>query len=419
LSKSDRSAKAGSPKFMELCGLTIAYLVNQYPAPSHSFIRRGIIGLRRAGVSVRAFSIRRYPDKLLSESDLQEAAKTRVILDAGCVSILFDVLRQCLISPRVTLRSLRKAIRLGWRSERGILRHLAYFAEACVLLRWLRECGAEHVHAHFGTNSADVAMLCHWLGGPTWSLTVHGPEEFVMSERISLREKVSDARFVVGISEFGIQSLRQWCAQAQWEKLKLVRCGIDEGFAFQPITPVPDASRIVCIGRLCERKIQHVLIEAVHQLMNRGMDVMVTLVGDGPAREGLEKQVDAHGLGSQVRFAGWCSEEEVRAQILAARGMVLPSRDEGLPVAIMEAFALGRPVISTSVAGIPELVESRRSGWLVEPGNANALANAIEEMLRTSPQRLAEMAAIGKDRVLSLHHADRNARILAALFQTL
>ena len=331
----------------------------------------------------------------------------------GVLTILFS-------SPHAFFGALWLACsKLAAGADRERLRHFAYFVEACVLRQWLRECGAAHLHVHFGTNPAAVAMICRALGGPPWSLTVHGPEEFERGNGIALPQKIAAAAFVVGISEFAIRELRKWCDPADWEKLKLVRCGVDKAFADgEAVSPVPDVNRIVCVGRLCAVKMQHVLIEAAAALAARGVDIYVTLVGDGETRSDLERRVDELDMRSRVRFAGWASEQAVRNEILRSRVTVLPSRAEGLPVVIMESFALGRPVISTTIAAIPELIESGISGWLVPPGDVGQLADAIEQSLKMPVTDLTQMAAVGRRRVADLHDASANAQALQLLFRT-
>lgn len=396
--------------------MNVAYLINQYPAPSHSFIRREVVALRAAGINVHVFSIRRFKGSLVSSEDQRENRTTRVILERGRSWLVGNAIAALFASPRRMLRAIWMAVRMGWRSDPGVTRHLAYVAEASALVRWLGKFQIDHLHAHFGTNPAAVAMLCQVLGGPTWSFTAHGPEEFELGDAIALRPKIAAARFVVGISNFGITQLQNWCDAKDWPKLKLVRCGLDEAFFESPPTDVPDVNKIVCVGRLCEAKMQHVLIDAIAQLVQRNVSVDLTLIGGGPTRDALERQVETLGLQSQVHFAGWCSEEQVRREITASRVKVLPSRAEGLPVAIMEAYALGRPVVSTTVAGIPELIENGKSGWLVPPGQPEALADAIEAAMAAPVSTLNTMAEIGRQRVIDLHDARKNACVLAQLF---
>jgi glycosyltransferase involved in cell wall biosynthesis len=288
--------------------------------------------------------------------------------------------------------------------------------EACVLYRRLRRTGARHLHAHFGTNAADVALLTRTLGGPPYSFTVHGPEEFDRPEALSLGEKIARAAFVVAISEFGRSQLFRWCAYEHWRKVHVVRCGVDAGFLGAGPRPVPDVPRLVCVGRLCEQKGQLRLLEALALLAGQGVEFEAVLAGDGPMRAEVEAEAARLGLGEKVRVTGWLSGEQVRQHLLDARLMVLPSYAEGLPVVLMEALALGRPVVTTYVAGIPELVRPGVNGWLVPAGSVAALADALAEGLGTGTDRLGRMGAAGAGLVRALHDASREAARLAGLF---
>lgn len=141
----------------------------------------------------------------------------------------------------------------------------------------------------------------------------------------------------------------------------------------------------------------------------------MTLVGDGELRGAIEAAIAARGLGGRVTLTGWVDEARVRAQLAAAHALVMPSFAEGLPMVVMEAMASARPVISTYVAGIPELVRPE-NGWLVPAGDAEALAEALRALARTPRERLAAMGLAGRDRVLERHDIDREAAKLAGLF---
>lgn len=396
--------------------LKIAYLVNQYPKVSHSFIRREILGLESCGVEVTRFSIRSCSTELVDAADKAELKKTRVVLEAGVVALLSGLLQVLLTKPVRLLKALWLAIRLGWHSERGTLRHLIYLVEACLLRQWLREAAISHVHVHFGTNSTTVALLCHALGGPPYSFTVHGPEEFDQVMAIALPQKVARAAFVVAISNFGRSQLYRWCPLAHWSKVHVVHCGVDSEFLASALTPIPLEPNLVCVGRLCPEKGQLLLLEAVSQLRQRGLACKLTLVGDGSLRGELEATIARLGLHDRVEITGWADSAQVRQAILAARALVLPSFAEGLPVVIMEALALGRPVISTYVAGIPELVESGRCGWLVPPGSVEALMTAIQSAVEASPTSLEQMGSIGAKRVAQQHNVAIEVGKLTALF---
>jgi len=396
--------------------MKIAYLVNQYPKVSHSFIRREIAGVEAMGIEVKRFSIRSISSELVDEVDKLEQELTQVVLEIGKVGLLFALLRMAITRPVPFLSALWLMLQVGWHSERGLLRHFAYLAEACVLLRWFKDEEIAHVHAHFGTNSATVAMLCRVLGGPPYSFTVHGPEEFDKALEISLTEKINRAAFVVAVSSFGRSQLYRWCEHEQWSKIHIVHCGVDELFLKQPHVPIPDQPRLVCIGRLSEQKGHLLLVEAASQLAAEGKSFKLVFVGDGPLRPKIETLIAQYGLTDHIEITGWASSNDVQQQILASRVMVLPSFAEGLPVVIMEALALGRPVISTYVAGIPELVEPERCGWLVPPGSVEALTAAMRKAIELPVEKLEQMGRVGAERVALQHDALQEASILAALF---
>ena len=394
----------------------IAYLVSQYPAVSHSFIRREITALEERGIQVHRFSIRASPSELVDEKDQIELQKTRFVLDVGIIGLLGNLLWTFLTNPIRFLKALVLTFKLGWGKDKGILIHLAYLAEACVLLSWFRELKIAHVHAHFAFNPTAVVMLCNALGGPPYSFTVHGPETFDRASVLSLGEKIERASFVVAISSYCRSQLYRWCDHQYWSKIHVIRCGLDKQFLNQSYTPVPQNSRLVCVGRLAEQKGHLILLEAVHQLVSEGVSLKLVLVGDGDLRPQIESLIEQKKLQDYVEITGWATNAEVRQQILDSQAMVLPSFAEGLPVVIMEALALGRPVISTYVAGISELVENRVCGWLVPPGSVEDLTSAIAKMLQSSQHDLQQMGKIGMERVEKYHNVETEANKLADLF---
>jgi len=397
--------------------MRIACLINRYPAASHSFIRREIRALEGNGINVTRISIRANSDDVTDPEDKKEAERTRVILGMGAIGLVLGILRTALTRPGRLVRAIGVAIKIGWRSDRGLLRHLVYVAEACVLARWLRQSGVQHLHAHFATNSTAVAMFCRILGGPPYSFTSHGIEMSDCPETLGLREKIRRAAFAVAVSEFGRSQLYRWCRHEDWPKIHVIRCGVDHQFLSAPHEPPPTTPRLVSVGRLSEEKGQRLLVEAVGRLVAEGLAVELVLVGDGPLRGCIESLIEERGLRSCIRITGWASGDEVRGHILASRAMVLPSFAEGLPVVIMEALALGRPVISTYVAGIPELVEHGVCGWLVPAGSVDALAAAMREAVEAVPEQLEAMGRRGAERVADMHDARKEARKLIALFE--
>jgi len=383
--------------------MRVAYFTNQYPSVSHTFIRREIAALEEKGIQVERFSIRPPPVQLVDPEDLAEQARTTVLLSRGIPRLALTAAWTAGLHPIRFLKALRMSIRMGLRSERGLLRNLAYLMTACTTLRLFRRAQCTHVHVHFGTNPTAVVLLCRTLGGPPYSFTVHGPEEFDKPWALSLTEKIEGANFVACVSSFGRSQLYRQCGYSHWPNVKVVRCGVDRAYIEANITPIGDTRRLVCVGRICEQKGQLLLIQAAAKVRDTGERFELILVGDGDMRPEVQSLIQQHDLGDLVTITGWASGAEVQDYLIGARALVLPSFSEGLPVVIMEALALGRPVLSTYIAGIPELVEPGACGWLVPAGSVDALVQAMLEVLRASPERLEELGREGRRRVLVSH----------------
>ena len=396
--------------------MKIAYLVHYYPKVSHSFIRREITALEEMGIEVERFSIRSCIPELVDLADLAELAKTKVILDTPKIILLGNLLQIACSEPIRFIKAFWLTCKIGWGSDRGLLRNLMYLVEACSLVKWLKNTDISHLHAHFGINPAAVAMLYSVLSNCTYSFTVHGPKEFDSATGLALGEKIKRAKFVVAISSYGKSQLYRWCDRSDWSKIHVIRCGLDEMFLNTSYPSIPQQPQLVCVGRLCEQKGQLLLVEAAAKLAQQGLDFKLILVGDGSLKNEIEQAIAHYKIADKIEITGYVSNIEVRQHILASRAMVLPSFAEGLPVVIMEALALGRPVISTYVAGIPELVEPEKCGWLVPAGSVEALAEAIRQVLELPVDKLTQIGQAGAKKVALQHDVAIEARKLATLF---
>lgn len=394
----------------------IAYFINQYPKVSHSFIRREILALERQGFEILRIAVRGWDGEVVDEQDRQERARTRYVLRGGLASLAWALVRTLLIRPGRLMSALVLAIRMGHHADRPLPYHLVYLVEACRILPWLQTFGATHVHAHFGTNSAEVVMLARALGGPPYSFTVHGMDEVDSAKFLGFEEKVRRAAFVVAVCSFGRGQLYRWVHHAHWHKIKVVHCGVEPAFYEVAPTEPPAVPRLVCVGRLSREKGQLLLIEAAHRLAGKGIEFELVLAGDGDLRSEIEQSIAQFGLGKQVTVTGWINSDQVRDQILMARGLVLPSFIEGLPVVVMEAMALRRPVLTTYVGGIPELVRAGENGWLFPAGDVEGLAAALEDFLSRPVEELRILGDAGHSRVLERHSIDIEAAKLATLF---
>jgi colanic acid/amylovoran biosynthesis glycosyltransferase len=395
--------------------MKITYFINQYPKVSHTFVRREILALEGLGMDIQRIALRGWNEVLPDPVDQKERDKTRYVLRHGALSLFLPTLSFALRAPIRLMRAFRLAIRMSFDTDRRILHHLVCVMEGCVALRWVRQHASTHVHAHFGTNSAEVAVHMRILGGPPFSFTAHGPREFIAP--LALDEKLRHAKFAVAISSFGRSQLYMRSAHADWDKIHVVRCGIERQFYENAPVPQNTSQTFLCIGRLSEAKGQMLLLAAVARLIARGVNLYLTIAGDGPMRSALEEFIVRHELGNRVRITGWISSAQVRAEIIGCRALILPSFAEGLPVVLMEAMSLRKPVLATYVAGIPELVQHNVSGWLFPAGSSSELEAALEDCLSRSEQSLGSMGREGFARVLLHHSVETEVVKLAALIQ--
>jgi glycosyltransferase involved in cell wall biosynthesis len=398
--------------------LKIAYLVNRYPAPSHSFVRREIAAIEKAGAEVVRYSVRKADNSALPDADDQaEYAKTRVILAVSKLQLIGELIHVALRSPVRTVAAVKTALAAAALRPTNIARCIGYLAEAAWLSRRLVNDGTDHLHAHFGTNPAMVARLSRVLGGPSYSFTVHGPDEFDQPLALDLKGKVASSAFCVAISSFGRGQLMRWSYLTDWKKIEVVRCGVDDSFLNGAgHEPIPRSPRLCAVARLSGQKGIPLLIEAAAMLKDQGMVFELILVGGGEMQCEIEKMICDLNLNDCVRLIGWASSQQVVTHLLSSRAMVLPSFAEGLPVVIMEALALGRPVIVSAIAGTPELVD-RDCGWLIPSGSVEMLAQAMKAALTASEEELEAKGRVGRSRVVELHDSDRNGTQLLELIK--
>ncbi|MBB5986028.1 glycosyltransferase family 4 protein [Sphingobium lignivorans] len=398
--------------------MKLAYLLNTYPLISTTFIRREIAAIEALDQPVERFAMRHWDGELVDPQDIAERERTHYILTGSNAALARDVALTLLAHPLRTLRALPLWWRIWRNAGREFVAHCAYLIEAMAFARRARALGIDHVHAHFSTNAATVALLAHRLGGPGYSFTVHGPDELVPGEpaRLSIREKAREAAFIVAITRYCRDRIAQEAPDAV-ENIRIVHCGID--LADFPYDPAPPASsRVICIGRLCANKGQVHIPPAVAQVIGEFPDLVVELIGGGSDEEeaAVRTAIAEHGVHDHVILHGWGTGGYVREQLLAGRAMLLPSYAEGLPIGIMEALAIGRPVLTTTVAGIPELVDSG-CGWIFAPGDEDAIAQALRGVMRATSQERATLGAQGRRRVEDRHDLHKQARTLLDMFR--
>ena len=394
----------------------IAYLCSEYPAVSHTFIFREIESLRKAGMSVRTASIHRPANlAIMTPAEQKEAEETLMVLSESLPSIIGAHLHCLLKKPAGYLRMATSALKLMTKGPKSPMKAAAYFAEAGILLQWLHRHQITHIHEHFANPTALVALLMKSYGGVSYSLSIHGPDIFYIVDSAMLQEKVRHAAFIRCISHYCVSQIMRITPTSEWQKLFIVRCGVDPDLYAVRKDPENTLPNILCVGRLVPAKGQHILLEACNLLKQEGVPFQLTIVGEGPDKESLEAYAAAARLGSSVTFTGALGQERVRDYYDKADLFVLASFAEGVPVVLMEAMAKEIPVISTRITGIPELIEHEEDGLLATPGDAEDLARQIDKLL-SNPAMRRELGAAGRKKVIALYNQHSNNQGMVNLF---
>ncbi len=355
------------------------------------------------------------PDRALQDlpaTEAEEAGKTYYLKGAGAAGKL---LKACVSHPLVLLRGLAAVLREPRLTLREQAFWLLYLAEAMLLGQWMIERRLKHLHVHFGGAVATVGMLTARAWKMPWSLTIHGPEELLNVDAYHLREKVESAKFVFCISDFCRSQLCRLVRPEAWSKFMVSRLGVNPAVLEPTSRPSSAVPALVCTGRLAPEKGHRVLLEALLLLRERGLVVHTTLIGGGPELESLKRFVMQSGLEQDVIFTGALSHGQTLDEVRQADVFALASFAEGVPVALMEAMSLGVPCVSTTIAGIPELIESGVDGLLVPPANALALADALDALLSDAQYRQS-VGARGRQRVIRQYNLPINHQRLAAAF---
>jgi glycosyltransferase involved in cell wall biosynthesis len=391
----------------------LAYLLSCYPKLSEAFISREVRGLRQRGFDIHVASVN-DPDlseDKLTQEDREEAGGTYYIKRHGVRGALTAHVRTALTRPVRYGSGLAYAVRLGGTDVKRCLYGLFYFVESVMLGHWMHKRQVKHVHAHFATPASTVAMIAARIFPITFSITVHGPDEY------HLGEKVRAASFVTCIGKYARSQLMKLSSFEHWHKLEIAPLGVDPKlFSPEPFRVKSAPFEILCVGRLVPAKGQHVLVAAVDRLLKSGRQVRLRLVGDGPDRASLEKEVEHREMGTHVVFEGAVTQDRIRTLYAQADAFALASFAEGIPVVLMEAMAMGIPCVSTHITGIPELIRDGTDGLLVAPSDDEGLSEALGRLM-DHPALRKRFAETGRRRVLQRYNLDFNVGHLAEILR--
>jgi colanic acid/amylovoran biosynthesis glycosyltransferase len=395
--------------------LRIAYLTSQYPATSHTFIRREVAALRRRGIAIDTFSVR--PPGLsdvVGPQDREEANRTYTLLAQSPLQFLRSHVWALFSRPRRYFVTAYRALKHRAPGLRNMALSMAHFAESILLANELHRRRITHLHNHFANSAATVGLLASRFLECRWSFVIHGPSETDYPAGYLLKEKITAADFVACAHYFGASQGMRLVPYDQWSKFHVVRCGIE--FKTLPTDVSQRHPRtIVCVGRLSYDKAQAGLLEAFSKVHERFSDARLKFVGGGADRHQLESLTKTLGLSDRVTFLGPLPETETLQEIASSGMLVLPSFWEGLTVVLMEALALEVPAITSRIAGVPELIVDGSNGLLFTPANWSELSQCMIELL-SSPELGIKLSKKGRLSVQSEFDVDRAAAKLAELF---
>jgi glycosyltransferase involved in cell wall biosynthesis len=389
---------------------SVLYVLKRYPRLSETFVVREILGLEAAGVRVHVVALGSAEETLRHpEVDLVRAPVLRLPRHprAADPTVLRAHLRMLRTAPRRWLAAWRAAGRDGsWRT----LHH------SVLVAAYARTVRPDCLHAHFATAASDVAAGASRLGGVPWTVTAHAKDIFHVDHADTFPQRVGEAAAVVTVSEHNVDHIRAVTGRDRCTVRHVPNAVAEQ----EPVAAAPGGS-VLCVARLVEKKGIDTLVDAAALLAVDRPDVRVEVVGDGPLRDDLADRIRRLGLERVVHLRGALRSDEVRSCYARASMLVMPCRvaasgdRDGLPTVILEAMAMGLPVVSTDTVGIGETVHHGRTGLLVPPDDAAALAVAIASLL-DDPSTAAHYGAAGRVHVRHVHRPERSAQQLIAVW---
>lgn len=395
-----------------------------YPALSQTFVADEVEALRAEGFEVETWGISPTEEEaLVTDRYRREGGQTRALRALSTGALARAHARAFRTTPAGYVRAARRALSDRAPGLRALVLGAGTFVTGIGLWDQLDRRGIRHVHVHFAGSPTHVAAFVSEFGNLarrddppwSWSVSLHGPVEFADLSANHVRERVRSALFVLAISDFGRSQILTMLPHEQWDKVRVLRCGIDLS-KFDAAEPARTDGplRILYVGRLVALKGQPILLEAFAALRRRGIDATLTLVGGGDERDDLERLAERLGVADRVTFTGGLGHDRVREQMAAADVFCLPSFAEGLPVVLMEAMASGLPVVATRIAGVSELVEDGVEGVVVRPGRVDELEQALVRFAEDREFRRRAGAA-GRSKVEREHDIRRIGEQLAGI----
>ena len=395
--------------------MKIAYVMSRFPKHTETFILYEMLAVEAQGVSVEIYPILKQRDAVIHEEALALVRRAHYMpfISLSIISSNIAAIRR---NAKLYFGTLFEVMRGTFGNANFLIGAISAFPKAVHFSKIMVEEQVTHIHAHFSNHPAVVALIVHRLTGLPFSFTAHGHD--IHKDRTMLREKISAAAFAVTVSKYNKSLMAKECPPEDDNKIHVIHCGVDTRLFQVPVEldrggPV----NIICVASLLEVKGHTYLIQACRLLRDSGANFICHLVGDGNYHARIEKEINQLGLGEHIKIHGACTQSQVRELLTASDVFVLASKPtrqgarEGIPVSIMEAMAVGLPVVASNISGIPELVEDGISGFLTPPGDVDALARNIGALIEEGSLR-RKMGAAGREIVQKDFNLESNARRL-------
>ena len=395
--------------------MTVAYIANEFPSPLEPYVMDEITELRRRGVHVVCCSGKRVSPEPLSLAERTFWKETRYFQPLTDDELLRALGR--LVSNRHNLWQVLRP--LLW--ERGAsptrrIRALGHTVMGAAMAEQLAPLDVEHIHAHHGYFASWMALTAARLLGIGFSFTLHGSD--LLQRANLLSAKLKACQFCVTVSDYNRQYILRNYPSTPSEKIVVQRLGVDRVLPWPASTPTAEADHRFCllsVGRLHRVKDYQFLIQSCAELRDQGLDFLCWIVGEGPERPALERQIVARGLDSQVRLIGHVPRTDLRSYYRYADLVVMTSKSEGIPVVLMEAMSHEKLVLAPAITGIPELVEHQRTGFPYQPGSLPDFISAVS-WIQAHKASLAGIQRAAAASIAASYNRQRNLHSFAEQF---
>jgi colanic acid/amylovoran biosynthesis glycosyltransferase len=395
----------------------LAYVLKRYPRLSETFILNEMLELQRQGIDITILAMKDPGEAIVHEHVQALRAQVYYFPPKARLASEGWAARSLTSFSGDTSLSGPDARQGGWSRD-----DQTAWLQAAMFAHFLGSLGIDHIHAHFATSATTAALVLSGMTGIPCSFTAHAKDIYHESvNTTALAEKIQSARFVITVSDFNKEYLRGLLA-SEGKSGRIIRLynGIDLD-RFRPFEGDKDPELLVGVGRLIQKKGFGYLIEACKILKEQGRRFRCVIIGEGDERVSLEKRIAQYSLRQEVSLLGPKTQAEVVRIVQTAAAFVLPcvvgddGNRDGLPTVLLEAMALGVPVVSTAVTGIPEIIEDGSTGLLVEEKNPHALAQSMHRLLDSAPLR-KQLSEAALQRVRKDFNLTVNVRTLRGYF---